>query len=184
MFTARSILYRLKNNLAVLAGAISVGVQKMVRARSAGVGFTVHPGTGDDTRILLEGNWGTGESVVQGIVIPDMFVINKETLTLEEKQINPKLKQIIIKQIGTEQQEVPEVKRLQSCLSDEEVLKIAELAKAMESSYGMPLDLEWAIDETLPFPQNVFLVQARPITRVGKKKDGIDRILDMMLSRY
>jgi hypothetical protein len=40
------------------------------------------------------------------------------------KEINPKLKQVIIKQMGTEEQEVPEDKRLRPCLSDEEALKI------------------------------------------------------------
>ena len=182
-YTTRAIAFRITKDLPVIGDELGVAILKMVNARSAGVGFTVHPGTGDDTRILLEGNWGVGESVVQGIVIPDMFVINKETLTLEEKKINPKLKQVIIKQMGTEEQEVPEDKRLQPCLSDEEVLKIAELARALERSYGIPLDLEWAVDGTLPFPQNIFLVQARPITKVAEKKDAIDKILDMMLSQ-
>ena len=183
LFTARSILYRIKNNLPILETSISVGVQKLVDARSAGVVFTVHPGTGDDAKILLEGNWGTGESVVQGMVIPDIFVINKETLTVEEKKINPKLKQIVIGQMGTEEHEVAEDKQSLPCLSDEEVLKIAELAKATEKSYGMPLDLEWVVDQALPFPKNIFLVQARPVTTVVERKDAIDRILDMIMGR-
>lgn len=180
-FTDRSILYRVKNNLPVLAGSISVGVQKMIDARSAGVGFTVHPGTGDDTKIMLEGNWGTGESVVQGITVPDQFIINKDRLTLNKKVISCKLRQIVQCKGGTEEQDIPEEKRSVPCLSDDEALKIAEFAKSLEKSYGMPLDIEWAIEKSLSFPRNIFLVQARPITKVAEKKDAIDRILDMMM---
>jgi pyruvate,water dikinase len=180
-FTDRSILYRVRNDLPVLAGSISVGVQKMIDARSAGVGFTVHPGTGDDTKIILEGNWGTGESVVQGITIPDQFIINKDTLTLNKKVVNCKLRQIVQCKGGTEEQDIPEEKRSVPCLSDDEALKIAGFAKSLEKSYGVPLDIEWAIEKSLSFPRNVFLVQARPITKVAEKKDAIDHILDMML---
>jgi pyruvate,water dikinase len=180
-FTDRSILYRVRNNLPVMAGSISVGVQKMVDARTAGVGFTVHPGTGDDTQILLEGNWGTGESVVQGIITPDQYIIDKDTLSLKKKEVNRKSKQIIQCQTGTEEQVIPEDMQTIPCLSDEEAVKIAEFAKALEESYGIPLDIEWAVEKSMPFPQNIFLVQARPITVVAEKKDAIDRILDMMM---
>jgi pyruvate,water dikinase len=183
LFTARAIMYRIKNNLPVLGILMSVGVQKMVEARSAGVGFTVHPGTGDDTKILIEGNWGTGESVVQGLVTPDIFVVDKEALTIEERGINCKLKQVAIGEKGTEECDIPADKQAIPCLSDEEAVKIAEFIKAVEQAYGIPLDLEWAVDETLPFPQSIFLVQARPVTKVAEKKDAIDRILDMILGR-
>jgi pyruvate,water dikinase len=180
LFTARSIFYRIKNNLPILATSMSVGVQKMVDVRAAGVGFSVHPATGNDTQILLEGNWGTGESVVQGLVIPDRFVINKETLRLEEKEISRKLKQIVAGQAGTEEQEIPEDKQSLPCLTDEEAVKIAEFTKAVEKSYGIPMDIEWAIDQALPFPKNIFLVQARPVTQLGEKKDTIDKVLDIL----
>ncbi|MBW2609091.1 MAG: PEP/pyruvate-binding domain-containing protein [Deltaproteobacteria bacterium] len=184
LYTARSIMYREKHNLPVLAGSMGVGVQRMVTPRTAGVGFTVHPGTGDDTKILLEANWGTGESVVQGVVIPDRYVIDKETSTLEEKKISCKLRQIVIGDMGTEEQEVPENRQSLPCLSDEEALKIAEFAAVLEKSYGMPLDIEWALDDTLSFPENIFLVQARPVTKVVEKKDTIDKTLDRMMGRY
>ena len=180
-FTDRSILYRIRNSIPILAGSISVGVQKMVDARAAGVGFTVHPGSGDDSKIMLEGNWGTGESVVQGITIPDQFIINKDTLTLNKKVVNCKLRQIVQCKGGTEEQDIPEDKRSIPCLSDDEAVKIGGFAKSLEIAYGVPLDIEWAIEKSLPFPRNIFLVQARPITKVAEKKDAIDRILDMML---
>ncbi|MBS3920787.1 MAG: hypothetical protein KG012_18090 [Deltaproteobacteria bacterium] len=183
LFTDRSIFYRTKNNLPILGISMSVVVQKMVEARSAGVVFSVHPGTGDETKILLEGNWGTGESVVQGLVVPDIFVIDKDSLTCVEKQINPKLKQVAIEKTGTQEQDIPANKQTCQCLDDEEIIKIAELVKVVEKAYGVPLDIEWAIDQKITFPDNIFFVQARPITKIAEKKDAIDRILDIMQSR-
>ena len=73
-------------------------------------------------------------------------------------------------------------KKQLACLSDEEALKVAELAKRLEAHYGQPQDMEWAIDRKLSFPANVFLVQTRPITvSMDKKKDeSTEYIVDLM----
>lgn len=183
MFTTRGISYRIRNKMGVLAGSISVAVQKMVNVRSAGVGFTVHPTTGDTSRIVLEGNWGAGESVVQGIVTPDRFTIDKENLVLEERIISQKMRQFSLKETGTEEEDIPPEKQSVCCLSDEEALKIAEFAKSVELHYGVPQDIEWAVDWDLPFPRNTFLVQTRPVTAIVQKKSPTEQILDLMLSR-
>jgi pyruvate,water dikinase len=182
LFTKRAISYRIQNKLPVLAGSISVAVQKMVNVRSAGVGFTIHPTTGDDTKIVLEGNWGAGESVVQGTVTPDRFIVDKHTLTLTEKNISQKMRQIVLKERGVEEEDVPPDKQSVPCLTDEEALRIAELAKSVELHYGSPQDIEWAVDRDFPFPRNTFLVQTRPVTAIVKKKTS-ELIVDSMLRR-
>ncbi|MBC8274354.1 MAG: hypothetical protein H8E40_05215 [Chloroflexi bacterium] len=182
LFTTRAISYRILNNLPVLAGSMSVGVQKMVNARAAGVCFTIHPTTGDDTNVVLEGNWGIGESVVQGTVTPDRYIINRERLTLEEKKISRKTKQVVLRQRGTVEEDVPADKQSESCLTDEEAVKIAELAIALEFHYDTPQDIEWAVDRDFLFPKNVFLLQTRPVTAVAKKS-ATEQILDLMLNR-
>jgi pyruvate,water dikinase len=183
-FNERCIYYRAQKKLGVLAGSVSVVVQKMVNARSAGVGFTVDPDTGDETRIILEGNWGLGESVVQGKVIPDKFVINKETLSLEEKSIGTKLRQFSPRERGIEEEDVPPGKQSVACLSDREAIKIGKFAKLMESHYGFPVDIEWAVDRDLRFSGNIFLTQVRPATVVAKKKSSTEEILDMLMRRH
>ncbi len=183
LFTTRAISYRIRNKLSVLAGSISVAVQKMVNVRAAGVGFTIHPTTGDDTKVVLEGNWGAGESVVQGTVTPDRYIVDKETLELAEKKISQKMKQIVLKAKGTEEEDVPPDKQSVACLTDEEALSIAQFAKSVEVHYGCPQDIEWAVDWDFSFPQNTFLVQCRPVTAIVQKKSATEQILDLMLSR-
>jgi pyruvate,water dikinase len=65
---------------------------------------------------------------------------------------------------------VPEDKQKVTCISDQEILTLAELAKRIEKHYGKPMDIEWAIDQDLSYPQNMFIVQARPETVWSSKQ--------------
>ncbi|WP_084517630.1 PEP/pyruvate-binding domain-containing protein [Desulfatiglans anilini] len=182
-FSPRCISYRLHNGLGILAGSISVAVQKMVNARSAGVGFTANPNTGDKGKVVIEGNWGCGESVVQGISKVDIFSVEKTQLEILESQVNKKTKQIILKNTGVEEAPVDLAKQLLPCIDNKEILQLAKIARNAENHYGLPLDLEWVIDADLEFPQNVFFVQARPITVIAKQKTATEAILDMACTR-
>jgi pyruvate,water dikinase len=181
-FTAPAISYRAQNKLSRTGSSMAVVVQRMTRARSAGVCFTSHPITGDNTRIVLEGNWGLGESIVQGMVVPDKFIIEKETLTLIDKKISNKEKLIAFNDRGVVTVDVPMDRKQIACLSDEEALRVADIAKQLEEHYGLPQDMEWAVDGTLSFPANIFLVQTRPITVSMEKKEdeATEYIVDLM----
>ncbi len=166
LFTPRAIFYRNEKGFAHEKVFISVGVQKMVNSRAAGVIFTINPVTGDTDEIVIEGNYGLGESVVSGAVNPDDFVVDKKTMKIVSRRIAKKTIQYVRDPSTgkTIHLDVPEDKQQVSCLSDEEVIKLAELAILIERHYGKAMDIEWAIDRDLPFPQNMFLVQARPET--------------------
>lgn len=182
-FTARCISYRLHNGFGLLPGSISVAVQKMVKSRSAGVGFTANPNTGERNKIVIEGNWGTGESVVQGMSNVDIFSIDKDTFAVMERNINKKTRQVILLDSGTLEQEIAEHQQLAACLDDNEVRCLAEHARRLEDHYGLPLDIEWAVDRELAFPDNIFIVQARPITAIAEQRSATDVVLDLALTR-
>ncbi len=166
LFTPRAIFYRNEKGFAHEKVFISVGVQKMVNSKAAGVMFTLNPVTGDTTKIVIDGNWGLGEAVVSGSVTPDDFVVDKESLKVTEKMLAHKTVEYIRdpKTGETIHAEVPREKQDMPCLTDEEVQKLAELAKRIESHYGKPQDIEWAIDGDIHYANNVFIVQSRPET--------------------
>ncbi len=87
LFTPRAIFYRNEKGFAHDKVFISVGVQKMVNSRAAGVMFTINPVTGDPNEIVIEGNYGLGETVVSGVVNPDDFVIDKEAMKIKERKL-------------------------------------------------------------------------------------------------
>lgn len=171
LFTARAISYRIKMGFPHEKVLISVGVQKIVDAKSAGVMFTLNPLNGDPSKVVIEGNWGLGETVVSGQVNPDKYVVDKVTKEIE-KTISQKWTECIFDpekgmvchlDIPHERQEV-------QCLEDQEVLELARYAKRIEEYYGSPQDIEWAIDKDKPFPLNIFLLQSRPETVWSQKR--------------
>jgi pyruvate,water dikinase len=172
LFTPRAIFYRNEKGFLHEKVLISVGVQKMVNSRAAGVMFTINPVTGKRDEIVIDGNYGLGETVVSGAVNPDDFVIDKSSMQIKERRIERKTLMYIRdpKTGKTVHLDVPEDKQKVTCLTDQEISTLAELANRIEKHYGKAMDIEWAIDQDLPYPQNVFIVQARPETVWSSKK--------------
>jgi pyruvate,water dikinase len=171
LFTPRAIFYRVEKGFKQESVLISVAVQKMVNAKSAGVLFTLHPATGDTTKIVIEANWGLGESVVSGTVTPDQFVVDKATSKILERTIATKDVEFVRdpKTGETIHSKVPQDRKDLPCLSDKEVEKLADLGKLIEKHYGRAMDIEFSIDRDLPFPQNTYIVQARAETVWGTR---------------
>ena len=178
-FNTRSLISRARQGFPLESDPIGVAVLKMVNARCAGICFTADPNTGDKSKITIEANWGLGESVVGGMVVPDRWTLDKESLEILEKRLGEKRAQIACRESGVWEEEIPSDRRSIFCLSDEEATKIGQLAKILESHFGMPQDLEWAIDSNSPFLENVLLLQTRP--EFIKRKSTTYRILDEVL---
>ena len=168
LFTNRAISYRQKGGFEHLKIALSVGVQKMVRADkgSAGVIFTLDTETGFKNVVLITGSYGLGEIVVQGKVIPDEFYVFKPTLKqgfkpLIVKNLGTKKSKIIYSKTGLCQVPVFQKDRMSFCLPEKEILTLAKWAIQIEEHYQLPMDIEWAKDG---LSNQLFIVQARPET--------------------
>jgi pyruvate,water dikinase len=172
LYTPRAIAYRIKNDFPHEKVLISVGVQKMVNAKAAGVMFTLNPTDGDISKVVIEGSWGLGETVVSGSVNPDKFVVDKVMLEINERTISAKHIECVydLEQEKVIDADVTEDKQCTCCLADEEIKALVKAAKNIENHYGRPMDIEWAIDKDLPFPDSLFIVQARPETVWSQRK--------------
>jgi len=166
LYTPRAIAYRIKNKFAHEKVLISVGVQKMVHSKAAGVMFTLNPTDGDVSKIVIEGSWGLGETVVSGSVNPDKFVVDKVMLEINERTISTKHIECVydLEKGEVIDADVDKAMQCTCCLADDEIKALVRAAKHIENHYGRPMDIEWAIDKDLPFPENIFIVQARPET--------------------
>jgi len=166
LFTPRAIFYRVEKGFKHETVLISVAVQKMVNARAAGVLFTIHPATGETDKIVMEANWGLGESVVSGAITPDRYIVDKKTLEILERQISTKEVEYVRdpKTGKTIHAKIPPERRDAPCLSDKEVKRLAELGKLIEQHYGGAQDVEFSIDQGEPYPQNIYIVQSRAET--------------------
>lgn len=166
LYTARAIFYRHEKRFSQEKVALSVIVQKMVNAKTAGVMFTIHPATGDISRIIIDANWGLGETVVLGEVTPDSYVMDKNTMRITERKVVRKTVEMVRDPATgkTLRRDVPAARQNVACLSNEEILRLAELGLKIEKIYGNPQDIEWAIDKDLPYPHNTYILQSRPET--------------------
>ena len=175
LFTPRAIFYRDQKGFEHEKVYLSVAVQKMVNSKAAGVMFTLNPVTGDRNQIVIEASWGLGETVVGGKVTPDRYIVDKETLTIIDKEIAEKTIAYERDPITgkTVKVSVPPEKANAPCLTEQEILRLAELAKKIEEHYGTPQDIEFAIDRDMDFPENIFIVQSRPETVWSQRKPPI-----------
>src|SRR5690606_36561662 len=162
----RAIAYRANKGYAGSDVAISVGVQKMANSFTAGLMFTLHPANGDRSVIVIDSNFGFGESVVSGEVTPDHFVVNKVTLDIIDRTISRKelCYTVDFKEQKSRAIEVPFERQTVQSLIDDEITELAWMGKQIERHYGRPMDIEWAVDKDLPAGGNVFVLQARPET--------------------
>ncbi len=166
LFSPRAMFYRNQKNFSHQQVLIGVGVQKMVNAKAAGVIFTLNPVTGESDQIVIEANWGLGESVVSGLVIPDLYIIDKNTLKSIDKRIAKKTVEYIrdLRTGKTIHSRIPASRQEQPSLNEEEIIRLTEIALRIEQHYGRAQDIEFSIDQDLPFPKNMFIVQTRPET--------------------
>jgi pyruvate,water dikinase len=172
LYTPRAIAYRIKNRFDHEKVLISVGIQKMVNSKAAGVMFTLNPTDGDVSKVVIEGNWGLGETVVSGSVNPDKFVVDKVMQEINERTVSTKHIECKydLKQGKVIEADVDEDMQCTCCLTDNEIKMLVRAAKKIENHYGRPMDIEWAIDQDIPFPENIFIVQARPETVWSQRK--------------
>jgi pyruvate, water dikinase len=159
LFTPRAIFYREQNKIDTDKVGISVIVQKMVQSEVSGVMFTLNPVTNEKDRIIIDAVWGLGEMIVQGSVIPDHYVVQKDTFAILYKEISDQRVQLIKKGEKTEEREVPLSQRDKQKITDEEINKLARIAQGLQDHYYFPQDIEWAKEGN-----NLYIVQTRPIT--------------------
>ncbi len=180
LFTDRAISYRIEKGYAHTKVALSIGVQRMVRSDigSSGVMFSIDTDSGFPRVVLINAAFGLGETVVQGEVDPDEYMVFKPFLDnlalvpiLEKKQGSKKIKMTYAgKGGGTKLVKTDAEEQKSFVLTDAEILRLARWARLVEKHYGKPMDMEWAKDGK---SGELFMVQARPETVQSRKKAGV-----------
>lgn len=184
LWTDRAISYRTAKGFDHFDVALSIGVQPMVRSDAAcsGVMFTLDTESGFRDAVLINGAWGLGEAVVQGMTTPDEWIVFKPTLRQGYRPIvTRKLGVKEVKMVfaddgsGTQVKDVVESQRKRLCLAGFEVLQLANWACAIEDHYSkiagkhQPMDIEWAKDGVTG---ELFILQARPETVHTQKSEN------------
>lgn len=187
IFTDRAISYRIDNGFDHFKVALSVAVMKMVRSdlAASGVVFTLDTESGFRDVVFVTGCYGLGETIVQGKADPDEFYVHKPTLkqgfrcVLRRRLGRKQIRMIYGKGGGsraTLTRAVPSAEQQRFCISDAEVLNLAEIAVRIEEHYSkkagtpMPMDIEWAKDGS---DGRIYIIQARPETVASQRAPDV-----------
>jgi len=182
-FTTRAIAFRLEKGMAMEKAPIGIAVLKMVEAKSAGVVLTVLPTIGDLSKVVVEGNWGLGESVVSGEVNPDQFIVDKSDGTVEST-VNRKTKMVVYHDGGTITAQVPAEIQEKPCVDPEELKEIVRVAKQVEEHFQTPQDMEWVLDRFQSIPDSLYWVQARPAKYTKAKEKESEYLAELMTRMF
>ncbi len=160
LWGARAIFYRATKGYDHFKVALAVPVQLMVQSEVSGVVFSVNPVSRNKNQIVVEAVWGLGDYMVQGVVNPDHYIVNKKDFTIHSRSLVPQtIMEVRNHPNGVKKADVPKAKVNQRKLTDEEVIAVAKLSAKVHQHYYFPQDSEFAVEGG-----KIYLVQTRPIT--------------------
>lgn len=157
-----ALAYRRQRRLPVDDVRMAVLVQQLVPADVAAVVFSANPISGSRREVMINANWGLGESIVGGTATPDTFVVDKHGLGISWRDIARKERMTVITQTGTAEADVPADRQTASSLDDAQIREVAQLAVMLENAVGYAVDVECAVAGNV-----LYLLQCRPITTLG-----------------
>ncbi|MBU2592898.1 phosphoenolpyruvate synthase [Patescibacteria group bacterium] len=175
LFTPRAIFYREEKGFDHFKVGLAAVVQRMVQSETSGVMFTIDPVTNQKNKIVIEAIWGLGEYIVQGIVTPDHYEIEKGDYQITEIKTVPQKMQLIKRKGRTVKTMVPKNKIKLQKLSSPQIVELAKTGEALHKHYFFAQDIEWALEKG-----KLYILQTRPVTTISsavRKEDsqiGVD----------
>ena len=164
LWSERAIAYRQTQKIADKGLAMAVVIQEMCEADVSGVLFTVAPF--NENASIIESNWGLGESVVSGAITPDSFQVSRETGEILERSIATKCEMVTAAGVS----EVPSTQQDAPSLTDIQLTELTQLGMRVETHYGQPMDIEWALANG-----QFVLLQSRYITTSPESTTHLER---------
>ncbi len=158
LFTDRAVTYRIQNGFNHHHVALSVVIQKMIFPQASGILFTADPITSNRKTLSIDAGFGLGEALVSGLVSADNYKVKDDEI-VEKIIAAKKLGIYALKEGGTETKQLGPDQQNTQTLTDEQILKLANVGRRIESHFGCPQDIEWCLADS-----TFNIVQSRPIT--------------------
>jgi len=154
LWSTRALRYMAAHGLDPADTAMAVLVQPLVPAKASGGGLS-QTATGE---MLVSATWGLGSAIAQGEVTPDRYELSRDG-ELVRTAIGQK-----DHTVACEHRRAPSTEAVSSslvserCLDPQQVSTIGRLLRRAEEVLGMPVEIEWALDD-----EGAKLLQARPL---------------------
>lgn len=166
LWGARAIFYRATKGYNHFKVLLAIPVQLMVQSDVSGVVFSVNPVSKNKNQVVVESVWGLGDYMVQGVVNPDHYIVNKDTLSIHSRQNVPQtIMEVHDYPSGVKKANVPVKKINAPKLTDDQIIELAKLSIKLHQHYFFPQDSEFAVENG-----KIYVVQTRPITTLNMGK--------------
>ncbi|NLI82825.1 MAG: phosphoenolpyruvate synthase [Deltaproteobacteria bacterium] len=161
LFTPRAMAYRLTMGIPDEHAAMSVACLEMVESVASGVIYSRHPFEPGHNEVIISAVWGLGPYAVDGVITPDSYRVNRDSQrSVVEKTVAHKPVQLVRNpEGGLMEMEVPLEKQDAPCLTPAQISELADYAIRLEEHYGLPQDVEWALDPG----GRLLILQTRPL---------------------
>ena len=162
LWTARCLSYRNHLSINHREALVAVVVQEMVNAELAGVLFTANPLNARTDEVVINSTFGLGEAIASGVVTPDEYILDQNTLARKRRLVGAKEFRITRNPDGpgTVKRENTHTERSVSTLTDQQAADLAKFGRrAVALAGGIPQDIEWAYRDG-----EFFILQSRDIT--------------------
>lgn len=169
LFTPRAIFYREEKKFDHFSIGIAVPIQKMIQSDVSGVMFTINPVTNNNKELVIEAVWGLGETIVQGKVTPDHYLVNKENMKILKREVVQQTIQMTKAKNNKVMTRVPkDLQKIQK-LNSLQIVDLAKMGVKIQDHYFHPQDIEWAMEKGV-----MYIVQTRPVTTIktGRQTKG------------
>ena len=143
---------------------MAVVIQEMINPEVSGVAFSTHPVTGDSNSMVIEAVLGSNELLVQGVVTPDCYIVNKNFEILDKKIVPQKQIQTINDRNGN--LDKISINENTQKLSDRQIVDVARMVNDVACLSNKAVDIEWAING-----KKLYILQSRPITAISYTND-------------
>jgi pyruvate,water dikinase len=153
-WSTRALRYMATHGVDPVDAAMAVLVQPLVRARASGGGLSRTA----DGGMLVSATWGLGSSIAQGEVTPDRFELSRDGELLHVSAGRKDHRVGCVHRQAPTTEAVPSALVTEPCLDAARASEIARLLRGAEDVLGLPVEIEWALDE-----DGFKLLQARPL---------------------
>lgn len=169
LFESRAIFYRTDKGFNHMKVGIAVPVQLMIQSEISGIMFTVNPLTNDKSEISIEAAYGLGQPVVSGELTPDQYIVKKNNWDISYKYIAKQTWQFTLGGNTPVSNAFQDAQKM----ADKQVVELAKIGERVEKHYGMPMDIEWGMEN-----KTLYIVQARPVTTLVFQDNSDDLMVD------
>jgi pyruvate,water dikinase len=176
LWSDAALLYRQEIGLGAEQSAMAVVLQETVTGNRSGVVFSKNPN--DETQVIVESVYGLNQGLVDGVVEPDRWVLDRDKKTVLSHQPVPRKHWMIPSEHGVEMAALPEELSTRPPLNSAEALSICDVAFRAEALFKAPQDVEWTIEN-----DTLYVLQSRPITTLSSGETEDKRAWYLSLHR-